>query len=96
MESLQHHPAEESFGQQNAHMLNSIAAAERCERRLMADGFTVHTIEMRDRQPVIWIAPDARCAKFDGVARTTRTTLGTRFTVMTTTIDGCYVQWIGN
>ena len=96
METLQRHPAEKDLGQQNAHMLNSIAAAERCVRRLVNDGFTVHTIEMRDRQPVIWIAPDARCANFEGVVRLARTTLGTRFTVMTTTIDGCYVQWIGN
>lgn len=96
METLKRHPAEEGFGQQNAHMLNSLEAAQQCVRRLVGDGFTVHTIEMRDRQPVIWIAPDARCANFKGVARTTRTTLGTRFIVMTTTIDGCYVQWIGN
>jgi hypothetical protein len=83
------------FGQQNAHVMASLRAAPRAVDRLIVDGFTVHSVEARDRNPVIWIAACERCASLGGAAHVTRTyTLGTRTTVMVATVEGCQVQWV--
>lgn len=95
MESLARHPVEVLFGAQNAHVMQSMRAAQRAVDRLIADGYTVHSINVRDRRPVIWIAACERCAALDGAAHIVRTHApGQRQTVMAARIEGCQVQWV--
>lgn len=88
---------ESVFGAQNAHMVESLRAAQRAVDRLVVDGFTVHSVDVRDRNPVIWIAPCERCAELTAAAHVTHThTNGMRTTVMVATVEGCQVQWVAS
>lgn len=95
MEALARHPAEALFGAQNAHIMHAMRVAQRAVDQMIADGYTVNSVEVRDRNPVIWIATCARCAELGGAAHIVRThTLGTRVTVMAVNIGGSQVQWV--
>lgn len=92
MASLQQHPAEVLFGAQNAHVMQRMREAQRAVDRLIADGFTVLAVKVRDRNPVIWIEGCARCAELRGVEVASRK--GTsRAQIMAATVEGAQVQW---
>ena len=96
MKALRKHPAEALFGAQNAHILESLRTVDHAVEQLLARGFTVHGIEVRDRRPVVWVAACERCVELGGAAHVIRSQSGQRVTVMAAVFEGCQVQWVVN
>lgn len=96
METMQRHSAVKNFGEQNAHILNALEKIDICVQNLIRKGFTVHSVEVQETYPVVWIAPEARCVELGGTAQTIRVRDGQQIRVMATALDGCMVQWIGD
>ncbi len=89
----QQHPAEQLFGGQNAHMMQSMRATQRAVDWLILHHFTVLSVVVRDRNPVIWIAASARCAQLDGGTHVITDGPKGRREVMAATVEGCQVHW---
>lgn len=83
----------EPIGEQNVHMLNALALVRCCVGRLVRDGFTVVSIHIEQRKPVIWIQRCALCNELNGAAMISRPAVGGTENIMVAPLDGCQVQW---
>ena len=81
------------IGEQNLHMLNALALVRCCVGRLVRDGFTVISIHVEQRKPVIWIQRCARCEDLNGAVMIRRHDAVGAESVMVAPLDGCQVQW---
>lgn len=81
------------LGEQNLHMLNTLALVRCCVGRLVRNGFTVVSIHIEQRKPVIWILRCAQCDELKGAAMITRRGRFGVERIMVAPLDGCQVQW---
>lgn len=94
METLKRHPAEESFGVQNAHMLNGLAAIQHCVSCLIRKGFTVLAVRIGHREPTVLVQHEARCEQLQGAASGVAIGSHGREQIMAAPFEGCSVQWV--
>lgn len=78
---------------QNTHVRASLDRVQRCADALMRDGFTVLGIEIKNRNPIIWIQPSARCARLSGEMMIRSCNIRGHEHVMVALIEGCQAQW---
>lgn len=83
----------DTIGEQNVHMLNALALVRCCVGRLVREGFTVISINIEQRKPVIWIQCCARCDELKGAAMISRPAAFGTENIMVALLDGCQVQW---
>lgn len=78
---------------QNDHILDRMQQAELAVEQLVARGFTVLSVKVEDRNPLIWIQHSARCNQLDGGVHVITQGPRGREEVMAATFEGCQVQW---
>lgn len=83
----------DSIGEQNVHMLNALALVRCCVGRLVREGFTVISVNIEQRKPVLWIQRCARCDDLNGAAMISRRDAVGAESIMVAPLDGCQVQW---
>lgn len=93
MKSLERHPAEAVFGAQNAHVMHRMREAQRAVDWLIAKGFTVLSVKVRDRNPVIWIEGSSLCESLEGGVHVVKGAGAEREVVMAASVEGAQVQW---
>ncbi|HID48852.1 MAG TPA: hypothetical protein EYP40_04415 [Chromatiales bacterium] len=79
---------------QNDHILSSTAAAHRCALKLAEDGYTVLSVLIEHRNPVVWVQNCAKCSRLRGASMVRRMGPLGRETIMATQLHGCQVQWV--
>lgn len=86
------HPAR--IGEQNRHMLDSLASAYRAAQALVDDGYTVLDVTVGKRNPLVIIQNCGRCHKLRGVSATRRVGPLGREQVMVAMVHGAQVEWV--
>ena len=79
---------------QNEHILATSTDAHRCAMKLKEDGFSVLSIHIENRNPIVWIQSCDRCNKLRGATKVKRHTAAGMQTTMAISLHGCQVQWI--
>ncbi len=79
---------------QNEHILATSADAHRCAMKLKEDGFSVLSIHIESRNPVVWIQLCNKCNKLRGATKVKCNTPEGMQTTMAVSLHGCQVQWI--
>lgn len=87
------HPIAAARNAQNEHIASRLEAARQAVAWLGREGFTVISVQVRNRNPVIWIEGCAHCARLDGGVHTIRGSGVERETVMAAVVMDCEVHW---
>lgn len=74
-----------------AHQVEKVATAVPA---LAAQGFTVLSVHIAERNPVIWVQRSPRCERLKGAWRVLRAVGQGREAVMAAPYEGCQVQWL--
>lgn len=88
---IEHPPA---LVAQNRHVLDQLSRAYRCALHLTDAGFTVLSVHIECRRPVLWIQHAPACAHLGGVWIVHHPTPRGAERVMVAVIEGCQVQWM--
>lgn len=86
------HPG--AIGKGNSHILDTLTVAYRAALKLAEDGYTVQSVEVSGRNPIIWVLSSRRCDKLGGVATVIRGRANGREIVMAAKVHGAQVQWL--
>lgn len=78
---------------QSSHIVGSLATATKCVQRLVREGFTVLSVHVGCRNPVIVIQPSPRCERLRGGVAMIASTARGRKQLMATSFEGCEVMW---
>lgn len=81
------------ISQQNAHINAAVHSVAHCVETLIERGFTVLSIAVEGRRPIVWIQHTAHCRHLTGAwYRVEQATQGCVYTWQAD-LDGCRVQW---